>query len=63
MIMSQKGEKSGAQPAAQAQAEARAKALRANLKRRKEAARAGDSPDPPQRGTQTHGQDQDRRRP
>jgi hypothetical protein len=62
MMMTEKDEKSEARQAAQAQAEARAKALRANLKRRKEAARAGDSSDPPQRGT-INGQDQDRRRP
>ncbi|ARN83030.1 hypothetical protein B1812_20260 [Methylocystis bryophila] len=60
--MTEKSGKSGAEKATQAQAEARAKALRANLKRRKEAARADESSDPPQRGTQTHGQDQDRRR-
>jgi hypothetical protein len=63
MMMTEKGGKSEARQAAQAQAEARAKALRANLKRRKEAARAGDSPAAPQRETDTHGQDQNRRRP
>jgi hypothetical protein len=62
MMMTEKGEKSEARQAARAQAEARAKALRANLKRRKEAARASESPAEPQRGT-IHGQDQDRRRP
>jgi hypothetical protein len=63
MMMTEKGEKSEARQAAQAAAEARAKALRANLKRRKEAARADDSPAPPERRTDTHGQDQNRRRP
>jgi hypothetical protein len=63
MMMTEKGEKSEARQAARAQAEARAKALRANLKRRKEAARASESPAEPQRGNQANGQDQDRRRP
>jgi hypothetical protein len=61
--MTEKGEKSGAQQAARAKALAQTKALRANLKRRKQAARAGDSSAEPPRGTEPNGQDQDRRRP
>jgi hypothetical protein len=62
-MMSEKVDKSAARQAAQEQAQARAKALRANLKRRKEAARAGEAPAASEERTDTHGQDQDRRRP
>jgi hypothetical protein len=49
--MTQKDEKSGAQDESRRKAEARAKALRANLRRRKEAAK----PAAPQLGTGKHG--------
>jgi hypothetical protein len=62
-MMSEKVDKSAARQAAQEQAQARAKALRANLKRRKEAARGDDKSAPPEQRTDSHGQDQDRRRP